>query len=149
MKTVGLLILVLLLAACAQGGSDPNATQIPATGAGLEQTRWELENFGAPGAGDPPVGDTPLTLEFGDGNVVSGSAGCNSFSGGYTIDDVGITFHEVASTLMACADQAVTEQETQFLQLLQNARNYTIEQDRLILADEAGTPLLTFTRAGS
>ena len=162
-----MLIAVLLLAACAPGnadpeitpppqaegtlpiGNDPDATQIPETAGGgiLENTRWQLESFGAPEEETPPVQGSTITLEFGEENMVGGSAGCNTYGGSYTVDDVGIQFRDIASTLIACDDQQVNEQESRYLQMLQTARQYTIEQDRLILAEEGGAPLMSFLRA--
>ncbi len=73
---------------------------------------------------------------------VMGSAGCNSFSGGLRSDrsSYDITFRRVISTKMACADMTV---EQQFLQMLNTATAFTMDEGQLVLLNEE-TPLARF-----
>ena len=56
-----------------------------------------------------PVAGSKLSAIF-TADQVSGSAGCNTYSGGYTIDGTTIKIGPLASTQKACADEAVNTQ---------------------------------------
>lgn len=112
--------------------------------AALENTRWQLTALD----GEPPVGETPLTLEFDAENGVSGFSGCNSYGGTYEASLGRILFGDLFSTLMACLDEALMQQEQTFLQALQNAIAYTIAEDRLTLTTSEGQTLV-FVRVWS
>jgi heat shock protein HslJ len=105
-------------------------------GGSLAGTRWtltDLDNGGVTG--------TAPTLEFTETDV-SGTGGCNTFSGTYTSDGSKISFGPLASTLMACEDPAM-EQETVYLAALDGATTYTVDGDALTITGDAGT--LSFT----
>ncbi len=65
-----------------------------------------------------PLAGTTLTATFGADGQVSGNAGCNTFTGGYTLEGTSLTVGPLATTMMAC-EQDVMDQETQFLTALQ------------------------------
>lgn len=82
-----------------------------------------------------------LTLKSHD-KTVNGFAGCNSFSGDYTLEDGNrIKFGTIATTMKAC-DGVVTEHT--FLQVLDQADNYTIVNDELSLNVGRRAPLAVF-----
>jgi heat shock protein HslJ len=73
---------------------------------------------------------------------VNGFAGCNSFFGSYTKGDGKLTFKQMGSTLMACADEERTKLESDFLKLISDRTfKYDVaeqtlnfyENDRLVL----------------
>lgn len=73
---------------------------------------------------------------------VNGFAGCNSFFGSYTKGDGKLTFKQMGSTLMACADEEKTKLENDFLKLISDKTfRYDVaeqtlnfyENDRLVL----------------
>lgn len=72
--------------------------------ASLTNTYWKLiEVSGEPaslGAGQKELN----MILVGEGSRVKGFAGCNRFSGGYTIKEDRIQFSQMASTRMACVD---------------------------------------------
>jgi heat shock protein HslJ len=72
-----------------------------------------------------PVAGTTLTATF-TGDSVSGSAGCNDYSGPYKLDGDTVAIGPLATTRKAC-EQAVMDQETQFLTALQTPS--TVEQN--------------------
>ncbi len=107
----------------------------------LSGSSWEatLFNNGKQAAVSLLEGTT-LTAEFGTDGNISGSAGCNNFSGPYTIDGNKITIGPLASTMMACEGPAeIMDQEAQYLAALQSAATYQIEGNVLELrtADDA------------
>ena len=94
-----------------------------------------------------PDGIEMATLSFDSEGQVSGSGGCNTFSGDYTTTDPdGLTFGTLASTMMACED-AVMQVEQQYLTALANVTTYQLEADQLTLRDDAGAMQATFRQA--
>lgn len=110
----------------------------------LANTRWQLESLD----GAAPIGETALTLEFDAENGVSGFSGCNSYGGTYEASLGRILFGDLFSTLMACVDEALMQQEMAFLQALQNAVAYSLAEDRLTLTTSEGQTLV-FARVWS
>lgn len=86
-----------------------------------------------------------VTMAFGDDGTVSGSGGCNTFTGSYsTTDDGQIEFGAIASTLMACDDTLMTT-EQQFFAALEQVTTYTIEGTTLNLRDADGATQVNLT----
>ncbi len=76
-------------------------------------------------------------------NKLQGFAGCNSFSGSYTLESNGqINFKNIATTMMACPD--VDVDESAFLEVFELANNYTINGDTLMLNIGKRAPLAVF-----
>ena len=94
------------------------------------------------------MADTELTAAFGEDGEVSGSAGCNSFFGGYTAADGAIEIGPLASTRKLCAEDGVMEQEAAYLTALENATTYEFVGERLELRNDAGALQVTFSPAG-
>jgi heat shock protein HslJ len=111
---------------------------------GLENTQWSLVSFGAPGADQPLVEGSAITLMLAGGKV-GGSGGCNSYGGTYQVDGNNITFGEIIHTERACADQTMTEQEQRYFQALQSAREYQVNGDQLEITYDNG--VMTFEPA--
>lgn len=78
----------------------------------LAGTNWTFVTIGN---GDVAK-DRPTTLSF-DGKRMSGSAGCNRFSGNYTIDGTMLTAGPLVATEMACPGAGM-EQERAFFALM-------------------------------
>lgn len=109
----------------------------------LEGPRWELVDFlNADGETVAATGQV-ATATFEDGQV-NGNASCNRFFGEYTVDGETLTVGALGSTMMACVDDALMQQEAAFLANLQAAATYTIAGDRLSIANADGVVTLTF-----
>lgn len=132
---VGMLMILAfsLLAGC--GKSEPSAS--------LDGSEWVLTSLN----GSSPLQGTEITLAFDDGEA-SGSAGCNSYFGPYTVQGTGgLAFHGLASTEMACLEpEAIMEQETEYLQLLRAASRFAITDGQLEISG-AGGGVLIYKRA--
>ncbi len=115
----------ILLSACGGIGSDP-----------LNGTSWELYAFGK----TFPIAGRAITISFEDGQV-SGSGGCNSFGGEYQVSGDKIEFGMLMSTLMACADPAMMEQETAFMQFLGDAQRFEALDGQLRIYRSEGEAL--------
>lgn len=79
----------------------------------LAGSSWTFVSIG----GVPVAGDRPTSLQF-DGTRLSGSAGCNRFSGTYVADGRRLTAGPLMATEMACPGPAMT-QEAAFFKLMQ------------------------------
>ena len=92
------------------------------------------------------VGGTAVTLTFGADGTLSGSAGCNSYTGRYEIKDGQVKLPAAfASTRKMCAAD-VMDQEQAFFKALSTSTSARIEGDRLELRDAAGALQITAMR---
>jgi heat shock protein HslJ len=105
----------------------------------LDGTHWVLENL----AGRTLVDGTRPTLQFA-GDRLSGSDGCNRFSGRYAVAKQAFkVVQPLASTQMACP-AAIGDQAKAFVDALTMAGSYQVIEGRLQLIAASGTPLATF-----
>jgi heat shock protein HslJ len=109
---------------------------------------WALETYrGSDGSltGINPA--TTVNALFGSDGKITGSAGCNSYSGGYTLTGKnGISIGPLAMTLMYCGEPGVMDQETAYITNLQAAAFYEVTSEgKLHLMDAAGTPVLVYS----
>jgi len=80
-----------------------------------------------------------VSAEFGDDGRVTGSGGCNRFSGRYTVDGAALAIGPVAATRKAClAPEGVGEQETSYFAALARVATWSIREERLHLRAEDG-----------
>ena len=89
----------------------------------------------------------PISLSFEAGQRAGGNSGCNSYGGSYTVAGNTLTISEINSTMRACAEQALNDQEAEYYQALQAVAAYELANDQLTLKDASGAVLLIFTRA--
>jgi heat shock protein HslJ len=85
-----------------------------------------------------PVSGT-LTTNFDSSGGVNGFAGCNSYSGSYTVDGNSLSIGAVSAGLALC-DQATMDQEAAFLSALSSAASFTMEMG-LIISDGSAAVL--------
>jgi heat shock protein HslJ len=108
----------------------------------VEGVTWTLTELN----GEAPPEGVEATLSF-DGSTVSGSSGCNTYSGAATFDkDVVKISDQLTSTLKAC-DATVGEFEGAYLTMLADASIFTADGDTLTLSNDSDTVLATFTSA--
>ncbi len=113
----------------------------------LTGTEWTLESYSLSSeAVSSVIAGTTITAVFSaDGNV-GGNAGCNSYGAGYQVNGTNLTIEAPISTKMYCGEpEGVMEQENRYLTLLESVAGYRIDGTRLVLTDESGTTLLTFS----
>ena len=87
----------------------------------------------------------PSIQFFSDSNRISGSTGCNRYTGPYTLNRSSLTVGTLAVTRMACLDTAISNQETAFTAALAATTSFAISADTLSLF-AAGAPRLRFVR---
>lgn len=127
------------LAACGSSGDDVDASAA-SEGPPLEGTNWVLSDSSDLGVA---VGDVTVSARFQDGTV-SGSSGCNSYTGPYELDGEDLTIGpNLASTQMACEDpQASVEQA--YLAALPEVAGFSIADEQLTLKNGDGDALLVY-----
>lgn len=117
----------LALAACA--APRPGAGVL---GAPLAGTEWRLEELNGQPALVPPGGGPTLAFEAGESRV-SGTGGCNQFSGPYTQDEFSLRIGPLVATRRACVDDALNRQEAAYLRALESTTRYYATAERLML----------------
>ena len=119
--------------------------RVPAKTAGgsmptpIDGSAWRLMQL--PGTQSAALAklDRPVTVRFDSGRL-SGFAGCNNFSGSYTLDGDQLNIGPVASTQMACPEPG-SSIETAFHKALSGTLRYRIDGDDLTLTGASGTSL--------
>ncbi len=108
---------------------------------GLGGVAWTLVSYGPLDAPIAVLPDAPVTIDF-TAQGVSGSAGCNRYSGTFVYNINTLTFSPLVRTEMACAD-AVNAQEAAYLAALQASDLYLVTNGMLQIVYPDG--LLVFT----
>ena len=135
---VALVAVSLLLAACST--TPPIRSVTPAGAGSLVGPTWLVDAL----SDDAPASGTTVTAEFAADGTVSGSGGCNRYSGRYTVSGATIAFDgALASTMMAC-ETPVMAQEAAYFAALTAARGFTVTADRLSLSGEDAGVLVSF-----
>lgn len=141
-----LLILVMLLlgmglSACSgSAGNEVEGPGVPAESRPadvLEGTSWKLLHYRKTQVSE----GIHITAVFEDG-VISGSSGCNSYSGSYQVEGSKITIGPLAATLMACVDPAeVMEMEQMVQAWLMEAVTFELSEEQLMIFRSDGEAL--------
>ena len=124
----------------------PKPTASTAPSDPLKGTSWILSKYDD-GTGDvitvPVQPETP-TAAFASGSI-SGFAGCNTYTGSYSLSGSTITLGALSTTAKACDDLA-TAVEAIFLSAMGKITRWNVNDNgRLVLKGADGAPILTFT----
>ncbi|UCG24241.1 MAG: META domain-containing protein [Chloroflexota bacterium] len=113
---------------------------------GLTTGRWLLQSYVSSSGGlQSLLPGTEITARFGADGSLSGSGGCNSYSGRFTAYDQTLLISNLSSSQQLCATpEGIMEQEGQFLILLQQADEMAISAGQLTIFDAAGNRILVF-----
>ena len=148
------------LAACGTG-EDASPTAVP-TGAPagstttadvpLGDTRWTLESYGPLDSQATVLEGSEVSARFDSGKrTVTGSAGCNTYSGSYEAGDDTLSVGPLASTEMYCMGpdpddedygRGLMDQESAVLQTLGAAERYEVSDGRLRVDSSDGRRLV-------
>lgn len=91
---------------------------------------WVLSSF----QGDSDLGKFSLgvpLISFLIEDRLAGFAGCNHFSGTFSLEGTGLQLDPGAITKKSCSDTA----ESAFISALDNVKNFSVDKSRLILMD--------------
>ena len=106
---------------------------------------WQATGFLRGDAVTSPIAGTEITATFSDEGELTGSAGCNTYSGTYTTDGGAIEISTPAATRKLCPEpEGVMEQETAFLEALPTATRFRVDGKTLQLTREDGTRVADF-----
>lgn len=120
----------------------------PGSSAGLtlEGPEWRLSDHLAPdGALVRLAEDVTATASFSEGRV-SGTTGCNRFSGTYRVDGSNLSLGSLATTRMACVPPRDAV-ERAMTAALETTAGYTVAGEALELTDAEGNTVLRFRAA--
>jgi heat shock protein HslJ len=92
------------------------------------------------------VNDSTVTIELDREGRVSGTTGCNRYTGAYAVEGDSLRFSQIAATRMACADPALAEQEQHFLGALGAVATLFSQGDRIYLRRADGELALILIR---
>lgn len=125
----GLVVIVIVgvVVGCSEPVTDPTGRT------------WQLVTLD----GAPLVEGTVIDMTLED-DAVSGTAGCNGYSGPASFEDGSMTLGpEFAVTFMACEDPIMT-QEQAYINALTRVTAYELSPDELLLQDGQGITIATF-----
>jgi len=115
----------------------------------LAGTAWKATGINnGKGAVVSVASGSTVSIAFGTDGRASGSAGCNNFTAGYTVDGSSLRFGPAAATRKMCPEAGVMEQEAAFLKALESVATARVEADRLELRTADGALAAMFTREG-
>lgn len=115
------------------------ADAAPADPAVLQGAAWIVEDINRGGV----IDNARLTLTFGADGRVSGSGGCNNFSGTYSVDGSKLTLSPLAMTRRACVAPALSAQESRYTTALNGELTWSITGDgALELVGDGGRRVL-------
>jgi heat shock protein HslJ len=120
--------LPLSAAACGSNSGMTAAPSIAGESQSLLKTSWILVSYGTAAEPKAVIAGSEITAVFGEEpGRVAGSAGCNSYGGGYTTTDGKLTFTPLVSTKKFCGDPpGLMDQEQAYLATLQAAERYLV-----------------------
>jgi putative lipoprotein len=94
------------------------------------------------------IGGSDVTLEFGEDDFAGGSGGCNSYGTQYQVTNGSVSFGEIESTLIACLEEGVMEQESAYFNALHTVGEFEMMEDELLIRYNDGGSVLIFERTG-
>ncbi len=108
---------------------------------------WLLVNYNnGEGAVVSVLQGTELTAQFAEDGALTGSGGCNTFTGAYEASGAEFTLTSpLASTKMMCAEpEGIMEQEAAFLAAFDKVTSFEVENGQLVMFDENRARQLQF-----
>lgn len=105
----------------------------------LDMNTWEIIQIGAKSLEDMDSDQLPtMMFDLAKGQI-SGSTGCNSYSGSFSSDEFGVEMGEMAVTKKACPDMTT---ETMFLEALGNVARIDLGDDMIRMFNASGVEVL-------
>ena len=132
-----------LLSLCLAGvllAAGSSSAQVPVTTSDLQHHRWVLASIDGEPLPAAEPGKAP-ELDFGEQSFVSGSLGCNRFSGQAKLHDGSFLVEGMISTRMAC-DSPWNEIELKVQIVLAQAATITLDTERRLSLQTADTVLV-------
>jgi len=122
--------------------TSTSTTSAPTT-IDLVGTGWRLEDLVGAGI----IDNSQATLTFPEAGRVAGDGSCNRFMGPVTITGNSIKIGPLAGTRMACASEAVGNQEAKYLKALEGATRFEWKEPYLLIYSDGMEKPMRFTKA--
>lgn len=133
------LIVTLMLSAC---GSAETTVK-------MAGTSWKLVSYGPVEAQVTAAEGIDTRLDFATDGSVSGTMGCNRFSGSFSQKGNSLTFSPIAATEMACPEPQMTQESSAFQVMVETAKfEYKDASLTIFSADGKSKLVLTQIEAG-
>lgn len=142
LKFGALTLAVIVMAAFAGCSSDDDDVDRTLTGG-----KWSLLEYRVSGTLHRSVGTATILFETGP-DVATGSTGCNTYGGDYSVDGNSLSIGSIVATEIGCVDPpGVMDQEREFLRILSAVTRFEIDDNRLRLISTDGELVFAATIA--
>jgi heat shock protein HslJ len=136
---LGMIVLALVASGCMTQPAEPapvSTTQTVPPGSPIVGA-WVLESMTSAGAPVALLPGTTISATFTGVGLLSGSDGCNQYSGSFTLSGSQIQVSPtLASTMMAC-EPAVMDQAQAYTRILIGQSSWMVSGDKLTIQDTA------------
>lgn len=133
--------LIILLASGCQSHSAPQQAAKPDET--LTNTYWKLVTLeGQPIITAENFREPHLVLHE-ENTRLAGSTGCNTLIGSYRVDGQQIAFKQVGTTMMACPDTQMRNEQA-ILRMINNIDSWQVDGGSLSLKNANGKPVAVF-----
>lgn len=103
----------------------------------LANTQWQVATI----YNQPLIESSKVTVNFSEQKIY-GSAGCNQYTADYQLSAPEIKLSTIAVTKKACMAAELAEQESRFLALLSEVKQFSLSNHKLTLRDGNGNKLI-------
>jgi len=90
-------------------------------------------------------GEKPPTIQFGQDGTVSGTGGCNTYTGTYSLNGDKLTFSPLAATEMMCTPGQMDQEYTYFTVLKRVVRVQADNEELKLFTEDNPVPMLFTT----
>jgi heat shock protein HslJ len=113
----------------------------------LVGTSWSATAYHDGAAMASTLEGTALTAAFGIEGELHGSAGCNTYSASYLVNESALAINAPLATNLSCQEpEGIMQQEQAFLAALGLAAAFDLEGNQLYFQDDSGQAVLEFVR---
>jgi putative lipoprotein len=109
----------------------------------LPMGEWRLASYNFIDKVAYPIDKMTITLNVREDGRLGGKSGCNSYGGGYTVEDNKLKLTGMFSTRMACEEMRMSF-EGRFLAVLGAADTFSLENGELTITDPKTHSFLRF-----
>jgi heat shock protein HslJ len=134
-----LILLVVFMNVSGQGTTAATA---------ITENAWQLRSMAGPeGTLAPVQNGTGITASFSIDGKLTGSGGCNSYSGRYMVRETRMVVSRVTATSLACWDNNATLQESRYFAAIEDTAALRVHDRVLTLYGTDGKSLIVFSPA--
>ena len=127
-------VILLLVVICSVSGCGSDSVVGGSDLANLTGKVWVLQSYNIEGNLESVIAGTRITITFNSANSLEGSAGCNEYSGGYSIIGTQMSISVRSVGVEECDSPAgIMEQEASYLVVLQQTQRYEATASELRL----------------